>query len=100
MSRAFSTSTCCLLDDVRSVFVLEAVEHVYFAHFESLGERAAAAVHEQPQQRRKREIREGNKYPPMLPKPAAADIENRNLVLKPLTQTDWRSTRAKMSEPK
>src|SRR6266516_3954001 len=49
-----------------------------------LGELAAAAAHEQPQQRREPEIREGKKHPPMLPDPAPADIRNRNLVLKPL----------------
>jgi len=32
-----------------------------------LGELAAAAAHEQPQQRRELEIREGKKHPPMLP---------------------------------
>jgi hypothetical protein len=35
------------------------------------------AAHEQPQQRREREIRKGKKHPPMLPDPAPADIRNR-----------------------
>jgi hypothetical protein len=42
-----------------------------------LGELTAAAAHEQPQERREREIREGKEHLPMLPEPAAADIENR-----------------------
>jgi hypothetical protein len=50
-----------------------------------LGEIAAAAKHEQPQQRRKREIRKGKEHPPMLPERTVTDSENRNLVLKPLT---------------
>jgi len=52
--------------------------------FDILGELAAAAAHEQPQQRREREIRERRRHPPMLPEPAPADIQNRNLVLEPL----------------
>jgi hypothetical protein len=44
--------------------------------FDVLGELAAAAVDEQPQQRREREIREGKEHPPMLPELAAAHIEN------------------------
>ena len=42
-----------------------------------LGELAVAATHEQPPQRREREIGEGEEHPPMLPEPAAADIESR-----------------------
>jgi hypothetical protein len=51
--------------------------------FDILGELAAAAAHEQPQQRREREIGEREEHPPMLPDLAPADIENRNLVLEP-----------------
>jgi hypothetical protein len=49
-----------------------------------LGERAATAAHEQPQQRREREIRERKEHRSMLPDVATAAIENRNLVLEPL----------------
>jgi len=55
--------------------------------FDILGELAASAAHEQPQQRREREIRERKEHPPMLPKLAPAYIENRYLVLEPLTMT-------------
>jgi hypothetical protein len=48
-----------------------------------LGELAAAAPHQQLQQRREREIHERKEHPQMLPEPAAADIENRNLDLAP-----------------
>jgi hypothetical protein len=53
--------------------------------FDLLGELAAAAPHEQPQQRPEGEIRTGKEHPPKLPKPAVTDIQKRNLVLKPLT---------------
>jgi hypothetical protein len=52
---------------------------------DALGELAAAATQEQPQQRREGEIGEGYEHPAMLPDPAAVGIERRNLVLKPLT---------------
>jgi hypothetical protein len=53
--------------------------------FDILGELAATALYEQPQQRREGEIRERKEHRPMLPDPATATIENRNLVLEPLT---------------
>jgi hypothetical protein len=52
--------------------------------FDILGELAAAATHEKPQQRREREIRERKEHPPMLPDLAPDYIDNRNLVLEPL----------------
>jgi hypothetical protein len=55
--------------------------------FDILGELAAAATHEQPQQRREREIRERKEHPPMLADLAPDYIENRNLVLEPLRQS-------------
>jgi hypothetical protein len=45
---------------------------------------AAAAVHEQPQQGREREIGEGKDDPATLPDLPAAGHRRRNLVLKPL----------------
>jgi hypothetical protein len=52
--------------------------------FDILGELAAAATHEQPQQRREREIRERKEHPSVLPDLAPDYIENRNLGLEPL----------------
>src|SRR6266511_3937654 len=52
--------------------------------FDVLGELAATAPHEQPQQRREHEIRERKEHPSMLPELTTAEIENRNLVLEPL----------------
>jgi hypothetical protein len=54
--------------------------------FDILGELAATTPHEQPQQRREREIRERKEHPSMLPDLAPDDTENRNLVLEPLTK--------------
>ncbi len=52
--------------------------------FDVLGELAATAPHEQPQQRREREIRERKEHRSMLPDLATAAIENPNRVLEPL----------------
>jgi hypothetical protein len=59
--------------------------------FDILTELAATPPHEQPQQRREHEIREREEHPPMLPELTAAEIENGNLVLEPLTPWAFRS---------
>jgi hypothetical protein len=61
--------------------------------FDILGELAATIPHEQPQQRREREIRERKEHPSMLADLAPDDIENRNLVLEPLTLATARRSR-------
>src|SRR5262249_19320957 len=52
-----------------------------------LRELAATVTYEQPQKRREREIheRKEHEHPPMLPDLAPDYLENRNLVLEPLT---------------
>jgi hypothetical protein len=42
-----------------------------------LGELVATTAHEQPQQRRERDIPESEDHPSMLPRPAAADTKTR-----------------------
>jgi len=59
--------------------------------FDVLGELAATAPHEQPQQRREREICERKEHRSMLPELATTAIENWNLVLAPLTHLRTRS---------
>jgi len=61
--------------------------------FDVLGELAATAPHELPQQRREREICERKEHRSMLPELATAAIENWNLVLAPPSGTLRTSTR-------
>jgi hypothetical protein len=73
--------------------------------FDVLGELTAAAAHEQPQQRREREVGKRKKHPPMLPDPDAPDIRSKNRVLKPLrphscgTAPDYNRTSLALHRP-
>ena len=46
--------------------------------FDVLGELAATAPDQQPQQRREREVSEGKEHPPMLPESRPRSLESRN----------------------